>query len=190
MHTDNIPGWQLFHRRQNGLVEFYRTWADYKAGFGSQYGEFWLGLETLHLRTESQTHSLRIEIEDWDCNVFYSEYTSFAVGPESDGYRLTITGFDPASTAGDSMENPPISPAATIANGMKFTTYDADNDLKSGNCAVSEHSAWWYNRCGASTANGRYITGGQTSTQGILWYTVYNNWYSFKRFEMKIRPNL
>jgi len=42
-----------------------------------------------------------------------------------------------------------------IANGMKFTTADSDNDLQSVNCAAAEWWAggWWYRQCGTSVVN-------------------------------------
>lgn len=37
------PSPQVFQRRQNGQTDFFRKWAEYRAGFGNLEDEFWLG---------------------------------------------------------------------------------------------------------------------------------------------------
>lgn len=55
-------GWTLIQRRKSGLVSFYRDWKQYKQGFGSIRGDFWLGNEHIH-RLSRQPTRLRVEME-------------------------------------------------------------------------------------------------------------------------------
>jgi len=72
------------------------------------------------------------------------EYSSFSVGPESDKYRLSVSGF---SGDTDDALAAPTNPA-TNGNGMQFSTKDQDNDMKSnGRCT---YHGWWFNNCSRS----------------------------------------
>ncbi|KAJ8311542.1 hypothetical protein KUTeg_010897 [Tegillarca granosa] len=42
MKTDG-GGWTVIQRRFNGKTDFYRTWKEYKHGFGKRSEEYWLG---------------------------------------------------------------------------------------------------------------------------------------------------
>ena len=44
-----IFSFQVFQKRVNGSVDFYRSFNEYENGFGSVYGEFWLGIYMSHL---------------------------------------------------------------------------------------------------------------------------------------------
>ena len=62
----NGCGWTVIQRRVDGTVSFKRSWNDYKHGFGGPYGEFWIGLETMHRMTSQGAYRLRIDMWDWD----------------------------------------------------------------------------------------------------------------------------
>ena len=93
-----------------------------------------------------------------DTGLWYSvEYSSFSVGPGSDKYRLSVSGF--SGDTGDAL-GAPFHPDR-IANGMRFSTPDQDNDNKpSGQCSYSR--GWWFNHCSRSTAE----VGGSTTAPG------------------------
>ncbi len=83
-------------------------------------------------------------------------------------------------TAGDSL---------TYNNGMKFSTYNRDNDKDGGgNCAVTWKGAWWYYNCHISNLNGLYLGAASRSEQGTNWQKWKNDGRSMKKIEMKIRP--
>ena len=100
MTTDG-GSWTVFQRRLDGSVDFYLDWESYKNGFGDLNGEFWLGNDNLHRLTATDDVILRVDMEDFDGNKTYAEYTTFKVGDEADKYRLLIGGY--SGTAGESM---------------------------------------------------------------------------------------
>ncbi|KAI4898804.1 hypothetical protein NFI96_029820, partial [Prochilodus magdalenae] len=85
--------WTVIQRRMDGTVNFYRPWDPYKIGFGKKYGEYWLGLENIHQLTRRRRYELRVDLEDFEGNKVYAQYSTFSVGSEADGYRLHVGGF-------------------------------------------------------------------------------------------------
>ena len=100
MTTDG-GGWTVFQRRLDGSVDFFLDWASYKNGFGDLNGEFWLGNDNLHRLTAADVVLLRVDLEDFDGDTRYAEYTTFRVANEGDKYRLLIGGY--SGTVGDSL---------------------------------------------------------------------------------------
>ena len=83
-------GWTVFQKRQDGSVNFYRGWNDYKLGFGNLNGEFWLGLDKIHRLTTSARHRLRVDLEDTKGKTAYAEYDHFSVTSERSKYQLSL----------------------------------------------------------------------------------------------------
>ncbi|XP_022784288.1 angiopoietin-1-like [Stylophora pistillata] len=75
-------GWTLFQRRIDGSVDFNLNWSDYKQGFGNITAEFWLGLERIHHLTLDNNSMLRVDLEDFDGETVYAEYSLFGVRSE------------------------------------------------------------------------------------------------------------
>jgi len=145
----SVFGWIVVHQHINSNgFDWQRSWADYRAGFGSVDADFWLGLEKVHLLTTSQPCRLRVEMQQESTGDWYSaEYSSFSVGDETnDKYRIAVDGY--SGDAGDGLQYP--SDGATHSyhhDGMSFTTYDQDNDPAGYNCAGTKGGGWWYNAC-------------------------------------------
>ncbi|XP_059869246.1 ficolin-1 isoform X3 [Delphinus delphis] len=171
-------GWTVFQRRSDGSVDFYRDWATYKQGFGSQLGEFWLGNENIHALTAQGSSELRVDLVDFEGNHQFAKYQSFKMAGEAEKYKLVLGAFVGGS-AGDSL---------TPHKDQFFSTKDQDNDKSSSNCAVQFQGAWWYNSCHSSNLNGRYLGGPHTSyANGVNWRSWRGYNYSYKATTMKVR---
>lgn len=127
----------VIQRRLDGSVDFYRTWNEYKQGFGNTSGEFFIGLEKVHKLTNTRSYQLIIVMEDFSNDRRYAKYDQFIIGSEAEKYNLKSLGTFSGS-AGDSL---------TYHVGQKFSTKDQDNDAFDEHCAVTFTGAWWYKAC-------------------------------------------
>ena len=92
----------MFQRRIDGSVDFYRDWDDYKNGFGSTNGEFWLGNDNIHSLTTSGKQVLRIDLEAFDGETRFAEYSGFSVDDGRNNYTLRFDAYlQVSSTAGE-----------------------------------------------------------------------------------------
>ncbi|XP_071094186.1 fibrinogen-like protein A isoform X1 [Haliotis cracherodii] len=181
----NNWGWTVIQRRQDGSVDFYRSWADYKVGFGDKHKEFWLGNDNLHYLTTQGDTMLLIEMQDWDGKKYVANYDHFSIDNETKLYRLHVSGYH--GNAGDSLtshwEN---------HDGMAFSTKDKDNDGRYyDSCAHHYHGAWWFKNCFDSHLNGKYYTKGfhrnYFQRDGIQWNSIHQ-YSSLKQVEMMLKP--
>lgn len=92
----------------------------------------------------------------------WAYYENFQVGPESDKFRLTVSGYDNNSSAGDSLSQ---------HNSMEWSSPDQDNDTDLiNNCAGQLQSSWWFKHCYYSNPLGVY--GDEATLAGNSW----NSW--------------
>uniref|UniRef100_A0A1E1W2X5 Fibrinogen C-terminal domain-containing protein n=1 Tax=Pectinophora gossypiella TaxID=13191 RepID=A0A1E1W2X5_PECGO len=173
-------GWTVLQNRFDGSQDFYKSWSDYKNGFGNLAGEFWLGLEKVNYLTNQKLYELRIEMETQHGQEAYAGYSVFTVGPEHEGFRISTLGTY-YGTAGDSL---------SYHAGQKYSTIDADNDeWKDGACAVEHGGAWWYKECDKSNLNGKYsTTADEHRGQSIYWISFKGPNFPLTKTKMMIRP--
>ncbi|XP_059152809.1 ficolin-2-like [Physella acuta] len=123
-------GWIILQRRITGALDFYRTWAEFKNGFGDyELGEFYLGNENIHCLTNVTRYDMRVDVKYNGQNYTFN-FADFKVESELNCYKLRI-----------SSASPVIYFAHSNAN---FTTYDNDHDpFPTGNAAKIWKTAGW-----------------------------------------------
>ncbi|XP_067135613.1 techylectin-5A-like [Centruroides vittatus] len=170
METDG-GGWTIFQRRGNFSSPsqfFYRTWKEYKIGFGSLDKDFWLGNDRIFSLTNQGNYSLRIDIKDIDGKRRYAIYREFWIENEDQYYRIHLSGFE--GHGGYSL---------SYSNNKKFSTKDNENN--EGLCAEKFKGGWWYADCIKPDTNIFYLNGPYENSEAS------EESYS-PDAEMKIRP--
>uniref|UniRef100_A0A3B4BAB7 Fibrinogen C-terminal domain-containing protein n=1 Tax=Periophthalmus magnuspinnatus TaxID=409849 RepID=A0A3B4BAB7_9GOBI len=148
-------GWTVIQKRFDGSQSFDLAWNDYRRGFGSLTGEFWLGLAHIHTLARQGRYMLQVELSDSSrqSHVISSEFQlegeegqfSLHLGPDSDA---SLGGL--FSAAGSS--------------GLPFSTPDRDNDLSAEDNCVGGST------CGDSNLNGEFPSS-LGSSRSMFWTT-------------------
>jgi len=78
------------------------------------------------------------------------KYSSFKIGDEVSKYRLDVAGY--SGDAGDALQyegdmNGNGKFGDYLHDGMKFSTYNRENDNSDMKCTDSRGGGWWYNNC-------------------------------------------
>lgn len=175
-------GWTAIQRRINGEENFNRNWTEYKLGFGTPYGDYWIGNDAIHQLANGRNLSLHVTITPLnDSFVSFKTYHQFYVFGEDQNYRLQIANPGNGNLRDSLVENEAI----YRATGMQFSTFDVDNDYFSSNCAVDFLGGWWFNRCHSA-----YLTGPwQSDKWRNPWYSQYTSGRQVKGTSMLIKSH-
>ena len=139
-------------------------------------------------------YKLRFELEDWDGNTAYAEYSSFRVTSEADKYRLLLGDYsgNASADAADDMSN-----GFLYHNRQQFSTFDRDNDgYQHGSCVNAggggaSNGGFWYRNCATVTATSTYCP---TANCGRTFrHLNWNAWQTgdrvhLKKMTMMMRP--
>ena len=135
-------GWTVLVKRTPDVEQrelFNRTWVEYENGFGNLSGEFWYGLKNMHCLTSREPMEVEVEVSKTDGTKVVLPYGNFRVNGLSTSYTLHVS----------DKQHEEAYDYLGYHNGMKFTTFDNDNDSgTSSNCATSHGKVgWWFKNC-------------------------------------------
>ena len=165
----------MFLRRVTSLTNFNRTWQECAQGFGDLEGNFWLGLETIHYLTSRDNVTLRIDLRALNGTQGYAKYTEFRIAGRDTEYTIHADGY--TGNIGDS-----------IATGIKFSTWDNDNDNRNDlNCAASRAGPWWYRSCSRVRLMSLFPTETNMLYEKLRWESWGDISYKIAFAEMKLR---
>ncbi|XP_046573605.1 fibrinogen-like protein 1 [Haliotis rubra] len=120
---------------------FFKTWQEYKDGFGDVSTTcFWLGNEKIKAITDQGEYTLSVKPRHGT----NARYKDFRLKPEEEGYALEYREFSSSRWwgSGNTEDGFGGGGSETMLNGMEFYTHDKDNP---SGCASDRKSGWWYN---------------------------------------------
>eukprot|EP00111_Clytia_hemisphaerica_P022712 TCONS_00066826-protein len=129
--------WLLIQRRTSSR-DFYKTWENFKGGFGKGKHQkdkpFWLGNHLIYELTKSKSQGvdLLIEAVDSDGKIATGRYAHFSIKQETEYFRLSS----------DLIHVSGFSGFETLA-GFSFATKDRSS-LSAQTCVNSAQTAWWF----------------------------------------------
>jgi ficolin len=180
-------GWTIVQRRFVGDVSFNQSYTEYIQGFGGVRGDYWLGLEKMHVLSTlpGSTSSLRIDVQQYSGTRGYQLYHNVSVDNANSGYVLHVT-----QTAQDSKRNgPPYTDSLHYNNGRQFSAYD--HDVLGWHCSTTRVGAgagggWWFWFRGCAYVNlnavyGRQSGNGITIHAGLAGSFFTNPMMGFRR---------
>ncbi|XP_076330647.1 techylectin-5B-like [Tachypleus tridentatus] len=127
-------GWTLIQRREDfgkPVENFYRSWVEYKNGFGNLIQEFWLGNDIIFSLANQDNMVLRVDLEEFEVSRRYAEFDGFLVRSEIELYKMSYKTYK--GDAGNSL---------APHHNMMFSTKNKDNDKYSGSCAHNHKGGW------------------------------------------------
>ncbi|KAM7349100.1 microfibril-associated glycoprotein 4-like [Cochliomyia hominivorax] len=178
--NENYDGdWLYILRRNDGSIQFNRSWQEYVNGFGNVAGEYWLGLENLYALTNFYgPQELLVFVENFQGEKKFARYDNFAIENSKQNYKLISLG-QYWGTAGDSLFN---------HLGAEFSTFDRDNDQSDIHCALLSNGGFWFKKCGYASPTASYLRGSNSGVQNnIHWHTFGGYYYSHKTIIFMIR---
>ena len=118
------------------MAFFWKPWRTLLQPMNDSGLRYWIGLERLHELTQANCGAV-FDLQAYNGSWYRAAYTNFTVADAADNFRIHIGGY--SGNAGDAM---------AYHNGMRFSTYDRDNDMDVyGNCAGQYWGAFWFNNC-------------------------------------------
>uniref|UniRef100_A0A1I8J9R4 SET domain-containing protein n=1 Tax=Macrostomum lignano TaxID=282301 RepID=A0A1I8J9R4_9PLAT len=136
--------------RVSDALSFDRLWAEYKTGFGTYHGNYFVGLEWLHARTSAQPSSnrFRVDLLYWNDAYIYAYYLNVLIQAESTNYTFSDYTHVPAGGLRDCLIQ---------RKNRQFITRDRGWNNCIHNCAIVYQQPHWHNCCHNSGPFGRYF---------------------------------